>query len=133
MPTPKVIETWHAGIKKRDATMLDTLLAEDAVLYSPVLYTPQRGKALTQFYLAAALYVFVNDHFKYVREVYGERDAMLEFETELDGIYINGVDMIAWNEHDQITSFKVMLRPLQAVHKIHELMALMLENLKRSD
>lgn len=125
--TPDTIVRWHRLVNERDVAGLDTLLADDAVFHSPVVHTPQVGKAVTRAYLAAALAVFVNDSFRYRRELYGEYDAMLEFELELDGIAINGVDMIRWNAQGRITEFKVMLRPLKAVTLIHEKMAAMLQ------
>ena len=120
------IQLWHTLAKERDADGLDALLADEAVFHSPVVHTPQRGKAITQKYLAAAFQVFFNESFRYVRELTGDHDAMLEFEVVLDGIYVNGVDMIKWNEAGKITEFKVMLRPLKAVHLIHQKMAAML-------
>jgi len=71
--------------------------------------------------------VFFNDTFRYVREVVGERDAVLEFEVEIDGIHVNGVDMLTWNDEGRIVAFKVMVRPLKAIHLIHEKMAAMLQ------
>lgn len=121
------IATWHKLLKQRDVHGLDALLADDAVFYSPVVHKPQVGKAITTMYLAAAFHVFGNESFRYVRELKADRDAILEFELELDGISINGVDMIKWNEHGQVTEFKVMLRPLKAVNLIHEKMAAMLQ------
>ncbi|ALT75900.1 nuclear transport factor 2 family protein [Paucibacter sp. KCTC 42545] len=121
------IATWHKLLKQRDVQGLDALLADDAVFYSPVVHKPQVGKSITTMYLAAAFHVFGNESFRYVRELKADRDAILEFELELDGISINGVDMIKWNEHGQITEFKVMLRPLKAVNLIHEKMAAMLQ------
>jgi len=121
------IATWHKLLKQRDVQGLDALLADDAVFYSPVVHKPQVGKAITTMYLAAAFHVFGNESFRYLRELKADRDAILEFELELDGISINGVDMIKWNEHGQITEFKVMLRPLKAVNLIHEKMAAMLQ------
>lgn len=123
---PKVIEIWHQGIMNQDSSHLDSLLADDVVFYSPVVFTPQKGKAITKLYLTIALRVLVNEHFHYVKEVYGKNDAVLEFETQLDGLYVNGVDIISWNNENQISAFKVMIRPLQAVNKIHQLMAAML-------
>jgi SnoaL-like domain len=120
------IQIWHRLAKERDAKGLDALLADEAVFYSPVVHTPQRGKAITKKYLAAAFHVFFNESFRYVRELTGDRDAVLEFEVELDGISVNGVDMIKWNEAGKITEFKVMLRPLKAVNLIHQKMAAML-------
>jgi hypothetical protein len=121
------IEIWHRLVKERDASGLDELLADEAVFYSPVVHTPQIGKAITKKYLAAAFGVFFNDSFRYVRELTSDRDAVLEFQVELDGISINGVDMIQWNDEGKITEFKVMLRPLKAVNLIHQKMAAMLE------
>ena len=115
-----------ASSGKRDAQGLDALLADEAVFHSPVVHTPQAGKLITQKYLAAAFQVFFNASFHYVREWRGDRDAVLEFEVGLDGITVNGVDMITWNEAGKITEFKVMLRPLKAVNLIHQKMAAML-------
>lgn len=120
------IAIWHRLVKERDVQGLDGLLAADAVFYSPVVHTPQAGKAITKKYLSAAFHVFFNESFRYVRELSDKRDAVLEFELELDGITINGVDMIRWNDAGKITEFKVMLRPLKAVNLIHQKMAAML-------
>jgi hypothetical protein len=128
---PEPITHWHRLVDARDAAGLDALLAEDAVFHSPVVHTPQVGKAVTKAYLAAALTVFGNDSFRYRREVYGENDAVLEFEVDIDGIAVNGVDMIRWNAQGRITEFKVMLRPLKAVNLIHEKMAAMLQAARR--
>jgi hypothetical protein len=121
------IARWHEILAQRDPRGLDTLLAADAVFHSPVVHTPQVGRALTKAYLGAALKVFGNETFHYVRELRGERDAVLEFELELEGLHVNGVDMIRWNEQGEITDFKVMLRPLKAVNLIHQKMAAMLQ------
>ncbi len=120
------LETWHQTVQTRDASALDSLLAENVIFYSPVVHTPQTGKAITTMYLTAALHVFGNESFRYVREVVGERDAVLEFETEIDGITVNGVDMIKWNAEGKIVEFKVMVRPLRAINLIHQKMAEML-------
>lgn len=121
-----VIDTWHRLVRTRDASGLKTLIADDAVFHSPVVHTPQRGKALTTMYLGAAFQVFFNPSFRYVREIVGATDAMLEFETEIDGVQVNGVDIIKWNEAGQIVEFKVMLRPLKAINVIHQRMGAML-------
>jgi hypothetical protein len=121
------IETWHRIAAKRDVQELEALLADEAVFHSPVVHTPQVGKPITKKYLAAAFRVFFNESFRYVRELRGDRDAVLEFEVELDGITVNGVDMIKWNDAGKITEFKVMLRPLKAVNLIHQKMAQMLQ------
>lgn len=120
------IEIWHSLVQSHDASGLDALLADDAVFHSPVVHTPQRGKPLTKAYLAAALEVFSNPSFRYVREIIGPTDAMLEFETEIDGITVNGVDIIRWNAQGQVVEFKVMIRPLKAIQLIHARMAAML-------
>jgi SnoaL-like domain len=121
------IQIWHRLVRERDVRGLDGLLAEDAVFLSPVVHTPQVGKAITKKYLTAAFQVFFNESFHYVRELEGPREADLEFEVVLDGITVNGVDMIKWNDEGKITEFKVMLRPLKAVNLIHQKMAAMLK------
>ena len=126
MAESAVLEKWHRLVRDHDAAGLPDLLADEAVFFSPVVHTPQRGKVLTTIYLSAALEVFANESFRYVREIVGERDAVLEFEVELEGIVVNGVDLIKWNDHGQIIEFKVMLRPLKAVNLIHQKMAEML-------
>jgi len=121
------IERWHEIIKSRDIASLKALLADDVVFESPVVHTPQSGNAITIKYLAAALHVLNNGTFQYLNEWLGPDSAVLEFQTTCDGILINGVDMIRWNDKGLITHFKVMIRPLKAVNKIHELMGRMLQ------
>lgn len=117
---------WHNIVRTRDASALANLLADDVVFYSPVVHARQTGKQITSMYLKAAVQVFGNDSFRYIREIIGERDAVLEFETEIEGITVNGVDMIKWNERGHITEFKVMVRPLKAINLIHQKMGEML-------
>jgi len=124
------LETWHQLVRTHDPSGLDALLAEDAVFHSPVVHTPQRGRKLASWYLSAAFRIFFNPSFRYVREIAGPSDAMLEFETEIDGIIVNGVDLIKWNESGQIVEFKVMLRPLKAINLIHQRMAAMLQSMQ---
>lgn len=126
--TEHPIDTWHRLVRTHDASGLATLLADDAIFHSPVVYSPQRGKQLAAGYLGAAFHVFFNSSFRYVREIRGEWDAMLEFETEIDGVLVNGVDLIRWNEAGQIVDFKVMIRPLKAINLIHQRMAAMLQS-----
>jgi hypothetical protein len=120
------LETWHRLVRTRDPSGLDGLLAEEVVFHSPIVHTPQRGKPLATLYLTAAVQVFGNETFRYVREVVGRRDAVLEFQVEVDGVAVNGVDMIRWNDAEQITEFKVMLRPLKAINLMHQKMGAML-------
>jgi len=121
--TPDPLRRWHDAVRLQDVGALDTLLADDAVFHSPIVHTPQRGKAVATQYLAAALRVLTNPTFHYVRELVGPSDALLEFELELDGIHVNGVDLIRWNEDGRISDFKVMIRPLKAIHVVQERMA----------
>ena len=123
------LDAWHRMIEERNAAALDDVLAEDAVFHSPVVHTPQEGKALTKLYLSAAIMVLGNSNFEYVREVIGESDAVLEFTAELDGIIINGVDMIHWNADGKIDDFKVMIRPLKAVNLLQRMMGQMLQQM----
>ena len=124
--TESTLNAWHRIVNECDFSALDTLLAEEVVFHSPVVHTPQTGKALVTLYLQAAGSVLLSGNFRYVREIVSQDgsggDAVLEFEAELDGIHINGVDLIRWNGEQQITDFKVMVRPLQAVNKIHQMM-----------
>ena len=137
------VEKWYEVMKSNDMDKLDELLAEDVVFYSPVVYTPQKGKDITKMYLTAAGGVFgegtkdamsdsneSKSNFKYIKEIIGEKSALLEFESEMDGIYVNGVDVISWNEEEKITEFKVIVRPLQAVNMLHQKMQAMLESMK---
>ena len=123
---PAAIAAWHRLVRERDAAGLQELLAEDAVFHSPVVHTPQRGRALAATYLGAALDIFCAPGFRYVREIVGASDAMLEFETEIDGVQVNGVDIIRWNEAGRIVEFKVMIRPLKAINAVHARMAALL-------
>ena len=122
----QAIDRWHQTVTDRSPQSLAALLADDVIFYSPIVHTPQAGKPITTQYLAAALHVFGNETFRYVREVVGEHDAVLEFMVEIEGISVNGVDMIKWNDAGQIVEFKVMLRPLKAINLIHQKMAAML-------
>ena len=125
--TDHPLETWHRLVRAHDPSGLDALLADDAVFHSPVVHSPQRGRPLVAAYLRAAFQVFFNPTFRYVREIVGISDAMLEFETELDGVQVNGVDLIRWNDAGRITDFTVMIRPLKAINLIHQRMAAMLQ------
>lgn len=125
------LAVWHDLLARRDAAGLPALLADDAVFHSPVVHRPQVGRPVVAAYLGAAFAVFGNDTFRYVRELRGERDAALEFEVEIDGIAVNGIDLIRWNADGRIVDFKVMLRPLKAVNLIHEKMAAMLAQVPR--
>lgn len=125
--TIATLDTWHELVKSRNVNGLNSLLADNVVFYSPVVHTPQAGKAVTLQYLSAAFRVFFNESFHYVRELSGPRDAVLEFQVDIDGISVNGVDMLEWDEEGRIVAFKVMLRPLKAINLIHQKMAAMLQ------
>ena len=125
MGTP-AIDTWHRLIEEKNAAGLDDILADDAVFHSPVVHTPQEGKQLTKLYLSTAIMVLGGSNFTYVREVIGDSDAVLEFTAEVNGVHINGVDMVHWNADGKIDDFKVMIRPLKAVNLLHGLMRQML-------
>ena len=124
------IAIWHKLVANQDSGGLDALLADNAVFHSPVVHSPQVGKALTRAYLTAAFHVFSNESFRYVRELAGPRDAVLEFQVEIDGIQVNGVDIIKWDDAGKIVEFKVMLRPLKAVNLIHQKMGAMLQRMQ---
>ena len=119
---PRPIEQWHQVVKDRDVRALHELLAEDVVFVSPVVHTPQEGRAITQAYLQAALQVLNNSSFRYLNQWFGADSAVLEFESVVEGITVNGIDMIHWNADGRIDHFKVMVRPLKAINKLHEMM-----------
>jgi hypothetical protein len=121
--TPSVIERWHRVVKAKNMAELDELLADQVVFQSPAVHSPQVGKTITKKYLEAALKVLDGGAFRYVGEWYAENSAVLEFETSIDGVQINGVDIIHWNAAGRIVRFKVMIRPMKALQTIVPLMA----------
>ena len=134
------IKQWHDFTHGNFPGGLDTLLADDIIFYSPVVFTPQEGKELAKLYLMAAGNTFGGDDakkngdiedssFRYTKEVLSGNQAILEFETKIEGKYVNGVDIISFNEDGKISEFKVMIRPLQAVNIIHMQMQKMLAEL----
>lgn len=119
---PAVIVRWHRIALERRGDELAGILAEDCVFESPVVHTPQKGKAIVEAYLRGALQVLNTEHFRYGGEWYSDKSAVLEFFSEIDGITINGVDIISWNDAGLITHFKVMVRPLKAINMLHQKM-----------
>lgn len=130
MSPESVMSAWHHVVTSRDPAALRAILADDVVFHSPVVHTPQRGKLITFQYLMGAMQVLNNAGFRYERQIVGAHDALLEFATEIDGVQINGIDLIRWNDAGQIVDFKVMVRPLKAVNLLHQKMGAMLETLK---
>ncbi|MEC7611302.1 MAG: nuclear transport factor 2 family protein [Pseudomonadota bacterium] len=122
------LERWHHVMKEGDMETLYDLLHPDCVFISPVVHTPQKGREITYAYLRAANKALSED-FQYVREVVQDNYAVLEFTVKVDGIFVNGVDIITF-EGDQIVEFKVMVRPLKAVNAVWKQMGKMLEQLK---
>lgn len=121
------LATWHQLVSTRNTQGLADLLAADVVFHSPVVHTPQVGKPVTTQYLAAAFHVFFNESFRYVRETTGPSSAVLEFQVEIDGIAVNGIDSFQWDADGRITEFKVFVRPLKAINLVHQKMAAMLQ------
>jgi SnoaL-like domain len=119
---PETIAAWHHVVEAKDPALLDALLAEDCVFPSPAVHTPQEGKVTTTHYLASAL-VVLGPTLTYTRQWYAEDSAVLQFEAELDGLTIDGIDMITWGADGRITQFAVLVRPVKALHKLMELMA----------
>lgn len=116
------LQRWHGFIKSQDRAELWDLLHPDVVCESPVVHTPQRGRDTTFKYLTSATKVLGGPTFTYVGEWTGESGAVLEFTSEIEGITINGVDIITFDAEDRITRFKVMVRPLKAINLLHRLM-----------
>jgi hypothetical protein len=138
-----VIEKWHQHMRGQLPGGLDELLDDDCVFLSPIVYTPQQGKAITKMYLEAAGQTLPGDKgadgggsggsgggFRYTKEVLAGHTAVLEFETTVQGKYVNGVDIITCNDEGRIVEFRVMIRPLQAVNLVHEQMKAMLESMQ---
>jgi hypothetical protein len=122
------LELWHDIVRERNPNRLDEVLAKDCVFLSPIVHTPQEGRELTKFYLAGAFNTF-NDSFHYVKEVVTPRHAVLEFVCEMDGIVVNGVDIMTFDDEGKIIEFKVMVRPLKAINLLHAKMKAMLEQM----
>lgn len=124
-----LIHKWHEVVDADDLNALDSIIADDAVFSSPVVFTPMEGKEITMMYLHAAGQSFNMQKFKYTKEIHDGMNSVLEFETYIDDISVNGVDMIEWNKEGKITNFKVMIRPFKAVQKVQEKMVEALESL----
>ena len=120
---------WHRYMQSGDAALLEELIHPDAVFHSPVVHTPQVGREIVMKYLLAAGEVLGNDSFAYVREIVDGENVVLEFVNELDGIKINGVDMIRFDMEGRIIDFKVMVRPLKAINKVWEQMGAQLQKM----
>lgn len=126
MDMDAALASWHAVASSRDHDAIYALLADDVVFESPVVHTPQRGRAISAKYLTGASYVLGGESFAYIGEWRGPNSAILEFTSLVDGITINGIDMITWNDAGRIVHFKVMVRPLKAMNKLHEKMGAVL-------
>ena len=123
-----VIERWHQFIGGgHDPAVLDALLADDAVFYSPAVFTPQEGREKAKAYLIAAAKMFGGTDFHYVEQWVGDSSAVLEFAATVDGVYVNGIDLITWNDDGRIVSFKVMMRPFKGLQAIMPKMAELLQ------
>lgn len=120
-------EKWHAYMDAPSAETLSDMLHDEVTFISPVVFTPQRGKAVTMQYLLSAGHVFKDTQFRYVKEIEADGRLVMEFEAEIDGKYINGVDIIDFTDEGLITEFKVMVRPLQAVNLLWQKMGEQLE------
>ena len=145
------LEKWLQFVHGEDvgdrSVFLDELLAPDVVFYSPVVFTPQEGRAVTKLYLMAAGSTFGGDDagaeakaagkergggFRYSKKLLTGNQAVLEFETTMGGKYVNGVDIVTCNDEGKIVEFKVMIRPLQAINMMHARMGEMLAKMQTS-
>ena len=125
--TPTPLAVWHECVTANDLAPFEALIADDAVFHSPALHAPQAGKALVVHYLRAALVVLNDEHFRYVNEWTSARSAVLEFEAQVDGLAVNGVDIVQWNDEGKVTAFKVMVRPFKALTALMAAMKTVLE------
>ncbi|WP_436514506.1 nuclear transport factor 2 family protein [Ekhidna sp. To15] len=127
------LSSWHKVVKTSDEKLLKSILDKDAVFYSPILFKPQKGRKMVMAYLLSAAKMFEGTGFHYVKELVSDSDAVLEFNALIDGIEVDGVDIISWNEDGKITEFKVMLRPFKSIEKVGEKMKAQLENMNLWD
>lgn len=125
-----MLQQWHQLLKERNPAQLQEILADNVILHSPVIHRNIEGKAMVSMYLTAALHTFANESFTYDRQFMADNAAVLEFSTEIDGIHVNGIDMITWNDEGKIVDFKVMVRPLKAINLINDKMTALLEKYK---
>jgi hypothetical protein len=116
------VQRWRDFVRSHDAAMLWDLLHPDVVFESPVVHTPQRGREITFKYLTSVVKVLGGPSFNFIGEWTSEAGAVLEFIDEIDGVTINGVDIISFDAENRITRFKVMVRPLKAINLLHRLM-----------
>jgi len=126
------LEKWHQGLKSQDQNFLDDILDDECIFTSPIVFKPIEGKEMSKLYLMGAGQTFDMERFDYVRELVDGLDCVLEFETYIGDISVNGVDIIRWNENGKIVDFKVMIRPLQAIHALQTKMSEALIALKQN-
>ena len=119
---PAPVAAWHAIAASRDPSGLQQLLSDEVVFRSPAVHTPKEGRLKTTAYLTAAIAV-LGPTLLYWREWYGENSAVLEFQAELDGLNVHGIDMFAWNGDGRLVEFTVMVRPLKGLQHLVTLMA----------
>jgi hypothetical protein len=119
---PPALRAWYAIANTRDPALLADLLADDVEFRSPAVFRPQQGKELTTLYLTSAI-VVLGPSLRYVHEWSDDTSAALEFEAELDGVYIQGIDLLRWNDADKLVSFTVVVRPMRGLEKLIELMS----------
>ena len=129
--TRSYLKRWHQGLKSMNSNFLDEILDDSCIFTSPIVFKPIEGKEMSKLYLMGAGQTFDMDRFKYVKELVDGLDTVLEFETYIDDISVNGVDIIRWNEEGRIIDFKVMIRPLQAIGALQKKMSEALESLNK--
>jgi hypothetical protein len=129
--TKKFLDKWYQGYRSDDPQFLEDILDESVVFSSPIVFKPIEGKEMTKLYLMGAGITFDMKNFSYVREVVDGLDVILEFETFIDDVSVNGVDMIRWNEEGRIVDFKVMVRPLKAIGALQIKMSEALDSFKK--
>lgn len=116
-PSDLGLERWHDVVASRDAAQLPGMIAPDAIFRSPAVHTPQEGRDLVVAYLSAAL-VVLGPELTYSDTWQRENDAVLKFTTVVDGLQVEGIDMITWDGDGMITEFTVMVRPFKALQAL---------------
>jgi hypothetical protein len=117
------MRAFRSAVEAGDFAALGDLLADDVVFRSPVAFKPYAGKPVVAAILRGVGRVFTD--FRYVRELEdistgsrGEGGSALVFETVVDGVSLNGIDLIRTNDAGLISELTVMVRPLSAANAL---------------
>jgi len=115
-------QRWRDLFAMENMPPVRDMLAEDIQMHSPAMHQVQRGPDLIADYITAAHEIFTRWDLDYVRAFQNGNEICMEFEGEIEGVTLNGVDIIRWNADDKIDDFKIMIRPASGLKKLGEVM-----------